>query len=155
MALVALGVSSCQHHHLVILKNASGAPVRVTYAVPLLSIDGGVPDRCELPGDPPSVTSAPPSMDWWANTFQPPADLKIDAEKCVSTFTVPVGAVAILGSNGYCEDFESYPYRGNPLQPDIAYLIVEGASRVEWREWDAIRQFKRVKNGNCVYSFPA
>ena len=74
----------------------------------------------------------------------PAAGLELDAEKCEASFTLEPGFAASLLSDTYCDDYEKHRDQGAAWRPGLEYLVIESRGRAqEWREWEAVAQFKR------------
>jgi hypothetical protein len=123
-----------------ILVNETDAPIRVRYAAPFFLIDVGK-SVCPLVAQPPEVR---PDGEETFGGWMPASSLEIDAEKCEASYVLEPGFISRLHYDGYCDDYEKHADQGAAFRPGIEYLFIEsrGVAR-EWRQWDAVAQFKR------------
>jgi hypothetical protein len=120
--------------------NETNAPVRVRYALPLYRFDSG-PPRCPLLGEGPEVQ---PNGDVRSPGWIPPSGFDVDLDKCEASYVLEPGFASRLYQNGSCDDYEEQADQGAAFRPSLEYLAIESRGGVrEWRQWDAVAQFKR------------
>ena len=131
-----------------VLINETDAPVQVRYAVPV-SRDTGAPPVCPLLAAPPEVKPNGEDLRSAAGWI-PPASLAVDAERCEASYVLEPGVASRLYRNGFCDDYEEHADQGAAFRPSLEYLAIEsrGGAR-QWRQWEAVAQFKRASSGWC------
>lgn len=148
--LAAVAVAGCVEEDLAILINETGTPLLVRYAVPHFSVNIGAPPICPLRNSPPQVRPSGGDLRSPAG-WMPVAGLTVDVEKCEANYVLESGHAALVYRNGFCDDYEQHAGQGAAFRPSLEYLVVESRAAVsEWRQWDAVEQFKRVPAGSCV-----
>jgi hypothetical protein len=136
-----------------LLVNETAAPLQVRYSVPFVNVDVGTTPICPLFGDPPEVR--PNTDDLRSpNGWLPASNLEVDGEKCEASFVLEPGLVSRLFRNGFCDDYEEHADQGEAFHPNFEYLIIKSRSGTrEWREWEAVAQFRRASSGSCFLRF--
>jgi hypothetical protein len=144
--LLSMGFATagCIEREPSVIVNETDAPIRVRYVLPFYVFDIGAPPLCPLVGELPEVK--PNSEDlrlpggWTA-----PASLEVDVDKCEASYILEPGVASLLYGSGYCDDYEEHADQGAAFRPSLEYLAIEGRGGVrEWRQWEAVAQFKRA-----------
>jgi hypothetical protein len=132
-----------------LLVNETAAPLQVRYAVPFFSIDVGTTPICSLLAAPPEVRPNAEDLrspDGWL----PASNLEVDAEKCEASYVLEPGRVSRLYRNGFCDDYEQHADQGAAFRPSLEYLVIESRGGTQqWRQWEAVAQFRRASSGSC------
>jgi hypothetical protein len=160
VGIATLAVASCQRFDPVYLSNTGDVPLRVRYVLPKHVFEEGKPPVCPRT-DPIQMVATLDALSRGTGGSVPVTDYKMDMEECEGSFTLPPDFSAILFVKGFCDDYAEYLARYSTLAPDqwkpslVSLSVDNGSSRVEWRGWDAVKQFRRARDGQCFYRFPA
>ncbi len=142
-AIVGTSVS-CVEVEPSVIVNETDASIRVRYVRPLFYIDIGAPSACPLLGEPPEVKPDGEDLRLAAG-WMLPSTLEMDAEKCEASYILEPGVASRLYRNGFCDDYEDHANQGAAFRPSLEYLAIESRGGVrEWRQWEAVAQFKRA-----------
>ena len=127
-----------------VIVNETDAPVRVLYALPFFTVDVGTTPICPLLGERPEVKANGGDLRL-PEGWMPPSGLEVDTEKCEASYVLAPGTAGLVYRNGYCDDYEEHADQGAAFRPSLEYLVIEsrGSAR-EWRQWEAVAQFKRA-----------
>jgi hypothetical protein len=149
LLLSMVGTSvGCVEQEPSVLINETDAPVHVRYAVPVFRAVGA-PPVCPLLAEPPEVKPNGEDLRSAAG-WRPPSSLQVDAEKCEAGYVLEPGVAARLYRNGFCDDYEQHADQGAAFRPSLEHLVVESRGGAQqWREWDAVAQFRRASSGWC------
>jgi len=127
-----------------VIVNETEAPVQVRYAVPFFRVDIGAPPICPLFNEPPEVKPNSGDLRLPGGWIRP-SSLEVDADKCEASYVLEPGVASLLYPNGYCDDYEEHADQGAAFRPSLEYLTIESQGGVrEWRQWEAVAQFKRA-----------
>ena len=143
--------SGCVEVEPSVIVNETDAPVRVRYALPFWTADVGTPPLCPLSGEQPEVKTNSGDLEL-ADGWIPAPGLEVDTEKCEASFVLDPGVATMIYRNGYCDDYKKHSDQGAAFRPTLEYLVIESRGRVrEWREWEAVAQFKRAWFSDWCY----
>lgn len=164
VAVVALSIGGCSKPQVGFLSNAGESPLRVRYILPKVVLEKDQPAVCPRKDPVRMVATADALNRTFTRKDVPVPDYNMDMSACEVSFTLPPAYTAMVFFHRSCEDYEKRlerlsrnpAFRPEQLIPIFELFSVDnGSSRAEWRGWDAVKQFKPVRDGHCHYSFPA
>jgi len=134
-----------------IFANATDTAVVIRFETLKTMTGDGSPARCIVRWPPKTTPEVVSGWSWDDEKWSPAANVKFDADTCVTEMRVEARSSAWVQFNGMCDDYEKY-LRRNPLIPPLfeSFQVVSSNWSVLLEGWDTAKVFERRFDA-CIY----